>query len=304
MTTPSVYTNGQSSASRNRSAGGPLDRQEWARAFTRTLTCSSIARHLLIELSFWAGADGRCWPSQALLAKELHLTSRSVQRALGDLVDCGALAVEVSGKGSRSPNTYRLSGALSGWELSNAGDAGNDTQSHGLRHTVARVTTDSRREPCIEPYNEPYSLQVEKSDVENSEKIEVFDKIEKVTVKDSPAPDSTESTATPSRVNGEPGKARKPRKTTPKVKAEPSVSESFTAAMVEKYPDLDVPAEIDAALNHTAVLKYSDTQRYVQNWLRRSAEWAKERNGKPRSTRPQIKADWQKYDFFGESDGG
>ena len=153
-------------------------------------------------------------------------------------MDCGALAIEVSGKGSRSTNTYRLEGHATGWAVSN------DSQSHELRHTVARVTTHSRREPYSEPYNEPYSLQVEKSEVENSEEPDTSD--------------STESTATPSRVNGEPAKARKPRKTTPKVKAEPSVSESFKTEMIEKYPGMDVAAEIDSALNHTAVTKYGE----------------------------------------------
>ena len=55
-----------------------------------------------------------------------------------------------------------------------------------------------------------------------------------------------------------------------------SVSPEFVARMRERYPGLDVEAEIDTALNHTAVLKALDVEKYVGNWLRRTNGWVKE----------------------------
>ena len=275
MTIHTVYSNGSPSTTRDRSAGGPLDRHEWARDFGIEHNLSSNAQLLLYELAYRSKPEGQTWPSWIDLQKTTRLSRTSVYRGLKCLVDAGAIVVEVSGQLSRSTNTYRLAGPLAGWMRSTATPYAfqNETPCVSERHS----------EPYNEPYNEPYSLEVAKAEAGIPEE-----------------PETSESTATPPRVNGEPVKARKPRKTTPKVKTEPSVSERFKATMVEKYPKMDVAAEIDAALNHTAIAKYKDTERYVGNWLRRSAEWAKERNGRPKSTRPQIKADWQEYDFFGE----
>ena len=299
MTIHTLYSNGNPPTTRDRSAGGPLDRHEWARTVTRTLPCSSIARSLLLELCFWAGPDGRCWPSQSLLAAELHLTSRSVRRALVDLVDCGALTVEVSGKGSRSTNTYRLAGYTTGW-VSKDTMSGKDSESYGYGLRVLPVRTESPTEPCIEPYNEPCILQVEETDDAIPTPKESLE-VEEPKTSDVRSERTTATTATQPTLTAQPVKASKPRKRTPKVKQEPSVSERFIAAMVEKYPGLDVSTEVNAALNHKAAQNYyPDHEPYVGNWLRRSAEWAKERNGKPKSTRPQIKADWKEYDFFGE----
>ena len=270
MTTQTVYSNGNTPATPDRSAGGPLDRQKWARS--AGLTVSGIARAVLAELAYRAHADGRSWPSQYTLAQQVGFSVRSVKNAIKELAASGVLTIEVSGKG-HSSSTYRLVGAATKWAPA-APQMGTSCPS---------VVQPVPIEPCIEPYNEPY-LEPEKSDDDIPEE-----------------PEASESTATQPTLTTQPVKVSKPRKPTPKVKQEPSVSESFIAAMVERYPGLDVPTQVNAALNHKAAKNYfPDHEPYVGNWLRRSAEWAKERGGKPKSTRAQIKADWQEYDFFGE----
>ena len=74
----------------------------------------------------------------------------------------------------------------------------------------------------------------------------------------------------------------------------------FVQRMKEEYADspIDVEAEIADALNHKAVRKHIRIDLYVQKWLRRSDQWAKERAGrKPRASRPDITTD-HNTDFF------
>ena len=275
MTTQTVYSNGNTPATPDRSAGGPLDRQKWAREFGIVHKLHPYARLLLNELAYRARPDGQTWPSWENLREATDISRSSIHRHLQTLIDVGAVVLEVSGQGSRSSSTYQLTGSIIAW--------GSVTQTPLTCHSETSVVSQRHTEPCIEPYNEPY-LEPEKSDDDIPEE-----------------PEASESTATQPTLTTQPVKVSKPRKPTPKVKQEPSVSESFIATMVEKYPGLDVPTQVNAALNHKAAKNYfPDHEPYVGNWLRRSAEWAKERGGKPKSTRAQIKADWQEYDFFGE----
>ena len=73
--------------------------------------------------------------------------------------------------------------------------------------------------------------------------------------------------------------------------------------MRRKHPALQVDDQVDAALNHKAVLKYRNVEQYVQNWLLKAQKWADEALGaKARSpaSRPQIDADPNTYSFFGD----
>lgn len=86
----------------------------------------------------------------------------------------------------------------------------------------------------------------------------------------------------------------------PKAKTKPSVSEPFVVRMVQDYSDLwseqVVRERIAEALNHKAVFKAIDTQRYVQAWLRRDAETAKERrNGQRPQATPRAASPFAKY---------
>ena len=75
--------------------------------------------------------------------------------------------------------------------------------------------------------------------------------------------------------------------------------------MRQKHLDegFDVDTEIDRALNHEAVLKAIKVELYVQNWLRRQAQWESERpraNARTPARRAEINADPDTYAFFGE----
>ena len=54
--------------------------------------------------------DGRCFPSVATIASDLHLSSRTVSRALADLEHAGFLERIPRSRtnGARSSNQYRL----------------------------------------------------------------------------------------------------------------------------------------------------------------------------------------------------
>jgi hypothetical protein len=54
--------------------------------------------------------DGTAWPGQRVLAAELELSRRTVQRALDELVKSGFLTVEAAHRpdGGRAENIYRV----------------------------------------------------------------------------------------------------------------------------------------------------------------------------------------------------
>ena len=85
----------------------------------------------------------------------------------------------------------------------------------------------------------------------------------------------------------------------------PTVTEEFRARMRQKHlgEGFDVDTEIDRALNHEAVLKAIKVELYVQNWLRRQAQWESERpraNARTPARRVEINADPDTYAFFEE----
>ena len=85
----------------------------------------------------------------------------------------------------------------------------------------------------------------------------------------------------------------------------PTVAEEFRARMRQKHlgEGFDVDTEIDRALNHEAVLKAIKVELYVQNWLRRQAQWESERpraNARTPARRVEINADPDTYAFFEE----
>ena len=70
----------------------------------------------------------------------------------------------------------------------------------------------------------------------------------------------------------------------------PTVSEEFCQRMIERFGaqlggSAGVNERIGEALNHKAVLKAIDVERYVQGWLRRDAEQTKAKQSAPGSAR-------------------
>lgn len=57
-----------------------------------------------------ANAEGRCWPSVRTIAKDLHLSRTTVQRALRELQQNGWITTEPRWRenGSCTSNCYRL----------------------------------------------------------------------------------------------------------------------------------------------------------------------------------------------------
>ena len=75
-----------------------------------------------------------------------------------------------------------------------------------------------------------------------------------------------------------------------------AVSPEFIARMVEEFPTVAVPEQVELALSHKAADKYRpNLEPYVRNWLRRQAEWKAEREaqggGRPTRSEPSTDAD-------------
>lgn len=84
-----------------------------AGAFARLPEClldapvSDRAVRLYALLDRYAGQNGEAWPRRSTLAERLRTSLRSVDRALDELVDAGALDV-ISGAGAGTANRYRI----------------------------------------------------------------------------------------------------------------------------------------------------------------------------------------------------
>lgn len=68
------------------------------------------ARAVFLEVCDFADADGMCFPSRSLIAKNIQMSTDSVDRFIGELVENGLL--EKSGRvrkdGSRTTNEYQI----------------------------------------------------------------------------------------------------------------------------------------------------------------------------------------------------
>lgn len=69
-----------------------------------------------------------------------------------------------------------------------------------------------------------------------------------------------------------PGRGRRKRTT--------EVNEEYIEKMVGEFPTLDVRDEIAQAMDHKSANNYTDMQRYVRNWLKRSLDWQKQREAR------------------------
>jgi hypothetical protein len=65
-------------------------------------------KSLLLLIATYANADGVCWPSNALLARAMHKTERTVQRTLTKLKADGELDVVTVGAGRKSKRIISL----------------------------------------------------------------------------------------------------------------------------------------------------------------------------------------------------
>ena len=70
---------------------------------TAVVTYAAVSAHT-------SAAEGTAWPGQKVLAAELELSRRTVQRALDELVRAGFLTVESAWRpdGGRAENVYRI----------------------------------------------------------------------------------------------------------------------------------------------------------------------------------------------------
>ena len=125
---------------------------------------------------------------------------------------------------------------------------------------------------------------------------------EKIPEKTDPVPSTVvEAVKAPGGPDIPPPRRRRPAEP----RTPPTVTEEFRARMRQKHlgESFDVDTEIDRALNHEAVLKAIKVELYVQNWLRRQAQWESERpraNARTPARRAEINADPDTYAFFGE----
>ena len=71
---------------------------------------SHRARTVYMYLRDRADAEGKCWPGIKRIASDLHLSRRTVQRALADLESAGYIerTERYRGNGGRSSNLYAL----------------------------------------------------------------------------------------------------------------------------------------------------------------------------------------------------
>jgi len=88
---------------------------------------------------------------------------------------------------------------------------------------------------------------------------------------------------------------------------EKTVGEEFRQRMRDQYEEspVDVDLEIDSALNHKQVDRAKNVELYVQTWLRRSDQWARERAQNPvrqpaqragiETDPAKLAAEWREY---------
>lgn len=68
------------------------------------------AKAVYMYLKDRADKDGKCWPAIGTIARELHLSRRTVERAVADLVQAGLLTKEQRWRdnGGKSSLLYTL----------------------------------------------------------------------------------------------------------------------------------------------------------------------------------------------------
>ena len=251
-------------------------------------------KFLLLVLADYAEPErNQCWPTVSTLAEDCMMSKRTIIRLLNSLEEQGFITRLQKGN-QFTPSVYRVN---VGWGASDklslappAGDTG-DTSTPGEQVTnqEEQVTPDVGASDIRASEGDTAGNQnrhPEPTRTVNEPSVRARDA---QGVKDG----GTSSALKPTGAGDSP----------PPSPREPAVSELFRAKMRQKHGALQVDSEIDAALNHKAVLKYRNVEQYVQNWLRKAQKWADEpprANARSPASRPQIDADPNTYSFFGD----
>ena len=271
---------------------------------------------VLLILTDHANDEGqRCYPSVPLIAWKSGYTENHVRKIMSDLRRSGiivAVANEQGGRGKAVEYHIHLEKATKKIPFSPPDETpSSEKPYHHGAETLSprRETLSPRRETPSPVIGEPLGTTKEPSInhyCADAQKNRGDDDNRNNTVPPNvAAPDDEEDSApAPPQKHSTP-RAHGPPHPSAESSPPPEITEEFRAMMREKYPGLDVDAEIGAALNHKAVKKAINKTRYVDNWLRRAEEWRKERQDRPKPTaraparRPEINADPETYSFFG-----
>ena len=237
---------------------------------------SQSQKFLLMVLADYAHPEtNRCWPSLSTLAENCMMSVRSVIRHMNSLEKQGFVTREKRG------NQYGTSVYLMNLDMIDV----------SVRANMSRANSDvsypdlSQAQESEESVGDTSDVVVSDTDDNARDTSDIV--VSDITIAHKPQEPSIESQEPP--VNNI------------RVRKRQQIDTSLIEAMQEKYPDLDVEAEISAALNHKSVDKAKDKSLYVQTWLRRAAKWAEERQakGSPRARRPAIDPNPDTYSFFG-----
>ena len=110
---------------RKRKAGGPAERLQWLQDNAGMVSAGAF--RVLVILTNHAKNNGTSYPSWGRLEELTGVAHSSIDRQLAELKAAGLVSVIHSGKGSRTVNTYQLSGAVDGWVSSPASGTTQDT---------------------------------------------------------------------------------------------------------------------------------------------------------------------------------
>lgn len=132
---------------------------------------SSTQKLVLLCLAQHAGADGRCWPSLALVAAESCLSPRAAWQGLQDLGKAGLIRIEARGRNQSNVYILTLDAQLARPAIAPDAKVAADaiapsasiaSSAEGLRtscyrasHVVPTEVAPRANEPVIEPVKEP-----------------------------------------------------------------------------------------------------------------------------------------------------
>jgi hypothetical protein len=92
-------------------ANGKAKQKPWGKVSrewnSRVKGCGGLTVRLMNALATYSNREGKCWPSYATLASDLGVSTRSVKRALPELVGRGIILRIDLGSG-KTPNVYYL----------------------------------------------------------------------------------------------------------------------------------------------------------------------------------------------------
>ena len=287
---------------------------------------SAGEKFLLLVLADYAEPERcECWPSIQKLAADCMVSRRTIMRNLDDLEQRGYITRLNKGN-QYVTSLYRVNVGFDGGEsecdkLALSPDEG-DT---GVTCTSeVKVTSDASESDKSASEGDKFASESDKSASEGDTAMSPKPSIEpsepslRTVIEPiwAQAPKNQNGTANQSFTETstleapEPEAVSAPPSPPPQNPTTPSsprtLSSDFVGRMRERYPALDVEAELESALNHVAVKKAIDVEMYAANWLRRADQWVKERpkpSARSPAKRPEIEADWEKYSYFGDEGG-